>query len=133
MKPTTTPLGARLRERRVFLKLPQHVVGERAGISSARISYYEVGARQPDSKTLIALADALECTTDWLLGRSGAPELAATDKTEPTNVALQDMLADVLETFSVTDKHALLRYYQFLKTQPALPTADTVDEVPHAD
>ena len=133
MKPTTTPLGARLRERRVALKLPQHVVGKRAGISSARMSYYEIGARQPDPETLIALADALECTTDWLLDRSGAPELSATDETEPTNVALQNMLADVVETFASADKHALLRYYQFLKMQPALPTADTTDEVPHAD
>lgn len=132
MKPTTTPLGARLRERRVALKLPQHVVGERAGISSARVSYFEIGKRKPDPETLIALADALQCTTDWLLNRSGAPELAATDETEPTNVALQSMLDDVVATFASADKHALLRYYQFLKTQPALPTADS-DEVPHAD
>lgn len=117
MKPTTTPLGARLRERRVALKLPQHVIGARAGISSARMSYFEIGQRKPSPETLIALADALQCTTDWLLGRSGAPELSATDETEPTHAALKSMLDDVINTFSSSDKHALLRYYAFLKTQ----------------
>lgn len=118
MKLPTTPLGARLRERRVALKLTQTEVAERVGVFSAQISYFEIGDRRPSPEILTSLATALSCTTDWLLHRSGAPELSATDTTDATNAALKSMLDDVNETFSAADKHALLRFYQFLKSTP---------------
>lgn len=120
MKLPTTPLGSRLRERRVALTLTQSEVAERVGAFPAQISYFEIGERRPRPEMLIALADALSCTVDWLLSRSGAPELSATDTIEPINETLKDMLDDVVETFSSADKHALLRYYQFLKSQPLM-------------
>ena len=35
--------------------------------------YYEGGRRRPDFETLVALADLLEVSTDYLLGRVDTP------------------------------------------------------------
>jgi transcriptional regulator with XRE-family HTH domain len=38
------------------------------GVSAERLAAYEAGTRRPDAYEVLALADALECTTDELLG-----------------------------------------------------------------
>lgn len=40
------------------------------GISTATVSHYELGKREPDILTLIKLADYFDCTVDFLIGRS---------------------------------------------------------------
>lgn len=45
-------------------------LGEIVGVSESTISLYENKKRQPDNDTLVKLADALNCSVDYLLGRS---------------------------------------------------------------
>jgi transcriptional regulator with XRE-family HTH domain len=65
-------IGERIKERRKSQQMNQHDLSQRTGISQAQISRYENGENEPTGDALIALADTLDITTDWLLGRSDA-------------------------------------------------------------
>ena len=59
----------RLRENRKMRGLTQAELGARAGIAAASVSHFETGQRAPSLESLVRLADALELSTDMLLGR----------------------------------------------------------------
>ena len=62
-------LPERLRENRKMRGLTQAELGARAGIAAASVSHFETGQRAPSLESLVRLADALELSTDMLLGR----------------------------------------------------------------
>ena len=67
-------LGKRLRERREQVGLSQAEVSRRTGIIQRDISRLEHGIKSALwADTLLRLAEALECTTDYLLGRTDTP------------------------------------------------------------
>lgn len=49
--------------------LSQGELGKRAGFQASAISHFETGTRKPSFDNLRRLADALDVTTDYLLGR----------------------------------------------------------------
>jgi len=51
----------------------QKYIAENTGIPSSNISRYETGERKPDIDTLLAMADFLGCSVDYLLGRTDDP------------------------------------------------------------
>lgn len=59
----------RVRLARDRLNLTQEQLGKRASMPAAMISHYEC-SQVPSPENLVRLADALEVTTDWLLGRT---------------------------------------------------------------
>ena len=59
----------RLRERRSGRKLTQGQLAEQAGLPAASISHFEAGTRFPSGESLRRLADALNTSVDYLLGR----------------------------------------------------------------
>lgn len=63
------PFAERLREARKRKGLLQKEVAEQLDITSRAYQYYEGGRRRPDYETLAALADLLEVSADYLLGR----------------------------------------------------------------
>jgi transcriptional regulator with XRE-family HTH domain len=48
----------------------QSQLGARAGIGGASVSHFETGQRSPSLESLVKLAQALEVSTDALLGRA---------------------------------------------------------------
>jgi len=58
-------------------KLSQSELAERARLQPAAVSHCETGERKPSFDNLRRLADALEVTTDYLLGRSDEPKASA--------------------------------------------------------
>jgi transcriptional regulator with XRE-family HTH domain len=67
----------RLRTAREQLrKWSQSDLANRAGMPSSSIAHFEAGSRKPSFDTLRRLANALEVTTDFLLGRVDNPGLA---------------------------------------------------------
>lgn len=67
----------RLRTAREQLrKWSQSELAEKAGLPPSSIAHFEAGARKPSFDTLRKLANALEVTTDYLLGRVDRPGLA---------------------------------------------------------
>ena len=61
--------SSRLKLARSSLDLSQAELAARAGLQPAAISHFENGQRRPSFENLRRLSDALEVTTDFLLGR----------------------------------------------------------------
>lgn len=59
----------RLRAARELRRLKQDELAKRAGFQASAISHFETGTRKPSFENLRRLADALQVTTDYLLGR----------------------------------------------------------------
>lgn len=59
----------RMRERRVELGLSQTELGAKIGVPHPRISEIERGVFPADPRRLVAIADALGVSLDWLFGR----------------------------------------------------------------
>lgn len=60
----------RLRETRNLRELDQAALGGLAGIPATSISHFESGKRKPSLDNLRKLADALQVSIDYLLGRT---------------------------------------------------------------
>lgn len=75
--PPTEIFMERLKEAREKLrKLNQVELAAKAKMPSSSIAHFESGSRKPSFDTLRRLANALEVTTDYLLGRVDDPFLA---------------------------------------------------------
>jgi transcriptional regulator with XRE-family HTH domain len=71
----------RLRQARELRDLNQGDLADRAGMQASAISHFETGNRKPSFDNLRRLADALDVTTDYLLGRvSDVGATAAADR-----------------------------------------------------
>lgn len=66
----------RLREAREMRDWSQSNLGAKAGLPPSSIAHFESGSRKPSFDTLHRLANALEITTDYLLGRVDQPNVA---------------------------------------------------------
>lgn len=75
--PKSTPhsdrFSRRLRAARELRELSQGKLANRAELQASAVSHFETGARKPSFENLRKLADALEVTTDYLLGRVQDP------------------------------------------------------------
>lgn len=92
---TASPSDAfkeRLKNARDIRGLDQSTLAERAGLPPSSISHFEAGSRKPSFDTLRRLAQALEVTTDFLLGRS--PDLTGVAPADPLYRDLQKLTAD---------------------------------------
>lgn len=89
----------RLRERRKKVGITQEALAVAiGGYEKQTISGYERGINEPNYQTLCKIADALSCTTDYLLGRPGAdaPTKEAASVAEQTGLPAS-MIADLQE------------------------------------
>ena len=59
----------RLRTAREYRGLTQGELAERSNLQPSAISHFETGARKPSFDNLLLLANTLDVTTDYLLGR----------------------------------------------------------------
>lgn len=81
----------RLRRAREYRGLTQGELAERAGLQPSAVSHFETGTRKPSFDNLRLLADTLDVTTDYLLGRvEEFKELAGADKLHRHYNALQE-------------------------------------------
>lgn len=62
-----TAIGKRIRKKRKDMKMTQAVLAEKADLSDTNISHIERGATKLSLPSLIAIANALNTTTDRLL------------------------------------------------------------------
>lgn len=57
--------------------LSQNQLALKAGLQQVAISFFENGRRSPSLGNLKRLADALDVTSDYLMGRSNTPDIFA--------------------------------------------------------
>ena len=80
----------RLRRAREYRGLSQGELAKRADLQASAISHFETGTRKPSFDNLRLLADKLDVTTDYLLGRVETfKELAGADELHRHYNALQ--------------------------------------------
>lgn len=63
-------VGNRIKRVRQALNLKQADVAKKLGVSTALVTAYETGRREPSIKNLVALTKILNVSADWLLGLS---------------------------------------------------------------
>jgi transcriptional regulator with XRE-family HTH domain len=81
----------RLRAAREYRGLTQNDLAKLTGLNPAAVSHFETGGRKPSFDNLRLLADKLDVTTDYLLGRvENIKELAGADELHRHYNALQD-------------------------------------------
>lgn len=68
------PFAERLKEARNQKGLKQREVAAHLQMSTHSYQNYEIGVRRPNFEILVALADYLDVTTDYLMGRTDAPK-----------------------------------------------------------
>ena len=98
----------RLREARELRDLSQSELAERAKLQPSAISHFESGTRKPSFDNLKRLANALEVTTDFLLGRSKNPE---------AHGSTADPLFRDAENFTADDRDLLRSFIQTLASR----------------
>lgn len=59
--------------------LNQEELAKRAGLQATAVSHFETGTRKPSFDNLRRLADALETTVDYLMGRTSDPASVVTE------------------------------------------------------
>ena len=89
-------------------------LGSKIGISSGVITKWKNGAI-PNGDTLIKIADYLDCSVDYLLGRTDTPgkTAASMDASSPNQEKLTD-LYNVLGGFDDDQLQLMLDYAKFL-------------------
>jgi len=81
--------GKRLREMREKKGLTQAELAKIASLGESTISFYESGKREPNYEVLVALADILDTTPNYLI--TGKNEWWEKDK-PPTDIELEEFI-----------------------------------------
>lgn len=68
------PFAERLQKARQQKKLLQKEVAKYLNMTERSYQHYEGGTRRPSYEILVAIADYLDVTTDYLLGRADKPD-----------------------------------------------------------
>lgn len=81
----------RLRTAREYRGLTQGELAERSGLQPSAISHFETATRKPSFDNLLLLANTLDVTTDYLLGRVAEfKKMAGADQLHRHYESLQD-------------------------------------------
>lgn len=84
--------GDRLRKRREELGLSRNELAGRLGIKPRALGFYETNDREPSFDIVCKLADVLDCSVDYLFGRTDKPNAMVL-----TNKELDKYLQDELK------------------------------------
>lgn len=96
----------RLRSARELRGLSQSQLADRSGLQPSAISHFEQDRRSPSFDNLKRLANALNVTTDYLLGRTDDPAVCGPvgdqlfRHAEKLSAADLEMLTKMAETFA---------------------------------
>lgn len=60
----------RIKELRLENKLTQKQLADKVGYSASMVTRWEKGECEPTASAIVKLSKALNCTTDYLLGKS---------------------------------------------------------------
>lgn len=89
----------RLRAARQLRGLSQSELAEKADLQPSAVSHFETGRRSPSFDNLKALSEALQVTTDFLLGRVEEPGVMGIS-TDKLFRHAEKMSSDDLETLT---------------------------------
>src|SRR5437879_9368217 len=108
MSRTKNSFPVRLSELRERKSLSQADLAKRTGLQVSAISHFENARRSPSAANLQRLADALEVSTDFPLGRAVDPS--------PVGPTVSRLLSDYAQ-MSTDDQENLVRFASVLATK----------------
>jgi transcriptional regulator with XRE-family HTH domain len=88
-------IGRRIRIQRRYLNITQGELAKRIGVSASFIGHLERGSRQASLETLVALANELDVSTDYLLSLS-LKRTALINSDTPFNEKQLDTMKEML-------------------------------------
>ena len=80
--------GEKIKEIRKLRNLNQEQLAELASLNRVTVAKYESGRVEPGAQALARIADALEVSTDILLGREEPPDMNVQSPTPKTEEAI---------------------------------------------
>jgi transcriptional regulator with XRE-family HTH domain len=89
-------------------------LGKLVGVQKSAISKYERNAIQPSKDIILAMADALSCSTDYLLGRTNDQTVLEKDKS-PVEYDEALELAQRISNLSELNQTKVLDYLDLLE------------------
>ena len=98
-------LSERILALRNKMGLSQEKFGELFDMSQRTIAAWEAGTRAPSFSTLCALADKLDVSVDYLLGRTDIPNIYLDTKKEPSPAEQDQALAIASAVLSGADQN----------------------------
>ena len=98
-------IGKRVKQARLAKGMSQMELAEAVGISVSFLSNIEVGRQSMNIKTLIAISDTLDVSTDWILRN---------DTRAATSVTAEE-IAKELDGCTLRERGLLLRQMQMMK------------------
>jgi len=92
----------RLKEKRLEANLTQAELAKITGLTSRAIQHYELGSRTPRNIEIVGrLAEALDTSVEYLLGKSGGYVVAAAEKEGPKAAReLDEMVNEIAAQFA---------------------------------
>ena len=90
------------------MKYSQEKFGELAGVSQRTVAFWEAGERMPSHTIIVELADRLDMSVDYLLGRSDEKRPENTQKKQPT-VSDDELKQNIISQIQVLPDPALTR------------------------
>ncbi len=88
-------IAKRITRARLDLGINQKELAKKANITESSLSRYENGVREPKSAVLTRLADALEVSTDYLLGLTNEKNYDNYDMSLKSETDILDILQNV--------------------------------------
>lgn len=73
-------IGARIKEQRQKIRYTQKMLADKVSASPQVISNWERGYTEPSADDISRLSEALECSSDYLLGKSNNPNIVSASK-----------------------------------------------------
>ena len=111
LSPTSGTFSHNLKKARESKGLSQTELAKRSGLLPSAVSHFETGRRSPSFDNLKRLADTLEVTTDFLVGRETDPTTSG-----PT---LRSIFRNAQE-MSDDDRQKLAEFAEFLASKKDL-------------
>ncbi len=93
-------IGYRISKARRYRNMNQKELAEKAGITEASLSRYENEIREPRSQALRNISDALEISTDYLLGFSDEMEIKDNKLSSKSPEDIEKIMQEVEERVS---------------------------------
>ncbi len=92
-------IGSRITKARLFRNLNQKELAQMANITESSLSRYENEIREPKSSALISLAEALNVSTDYLLGITDDMEIKSISLGDKSDTEFEDICNETMKKF----------------------------------
>ena len=100
-------LGKRIKMARIQAGYTQEYIAEKVGVSRTAISRWELGEIEPKITNLLAVAEALNVSTDYLLGIEDTGRRDVFGLSEEAESALQKFISEVRKAALKSDREGL--------------------------